>query len=171
MKSLYKILLVLALSTLLVTFTKAEDAAEANTVEDDADLHAPDGADTVEDEWEEVVKQQFSDDTKMHTKDSVLNTAYQHLVYEELDSLDKAREKHESKAGKLTDEEAASLSNALVVKHYIDEKFGDKTEVTNAEALEILNSEKYDTWMDDMPDHVIKSLDDFMPDESDDAEL
>merc|ERR1719246_73210 len=63
------------------------------------------------------------------------------------------------------DEEAATLSNAMVAKSYVEEKFGDKTEVTNAEALTILNHDNYDLWMDNMPDDIIQKIDQFMPDE------
>ena len=171
MKKFLTILLVLSLSALLITNTKADEASPADNLEEDVkpNEETVQSPDTVEEEWNAIVQKHFSDDSKLHGKEFLLEIAYTHLIYEELDILNSARAKHEAKQEKLTDEEAASLSNALVVKHYIDEKFGDRTEVTNAEALDILNSDKYDTWMDDMPDHVINSLDEFMPDEDEEG--
>jgi len=120
--------------------------------------------DTIEEEWEHVLKTTLSDEGKMHQKDIVLDLAYQHLIYEELDNLKLLKEKHLRKE-KLDDEESASLSNALVVKSYIDSQFGERDEISNTEAISLLGSEKYDTWMDDMPDSVINMLDEFMPDD------
>jgi len=126
--------------------------------------------DTIEEEWEHVLKTTLSDEGKMHQKDIVLDLAYQHLIYEELDNLKLLKEKHLRKE-KLDDEESASLSNALVVKSYIDSQFGERDEISNTEAISLLGSEKYDTWMDDMPDSVINMLDEFMPDEDDDTDM
>jgi hypothetical protein len=60
------------------------------------------------------------------------------------------------------------LSNAIVVKAYIDHKFGIRTEILTPEALTLMDSENYDTWMDDMPDNVTKMLEEYMPMEEED---
>ena len=144
----------------------------AEDIEDDAEMKELEEGmkgDSIEEEWNSVLKSQFSDQNATHDKTKILNLAYQHLIYEDLETLGGLKEKHERKE-KLNDEEAASLSNAYVAKSYIDMKFGDKEQVTNDEAVEILNSDKYDAWMDDMPDSVINMLDEFMPDEDSESE-
>ena len=127
--------------------------------DDDYDTGSP-----VDEEWEKIVSTTFGDSSAMHQFQAVLDMAYQHLIYEEMDELNALMSKHERKST-LNDEEAATLSNAMVAKSYVEEKFGDKTEVTNAEALTILNHDNYDLWMDNMPDDIIQKIDQFMPDE------
>merc|ERR1712039_329105 len=89
--------------------------------EDDTELRDLENTttDTVDEEWEQVLKTVLNDESKMHNKEAIMNLAYQHLIYEELDTLKDLRAKHERKE-KLDDEEAASLSNAVVVQSYID---------------------------------------------------
>ena len=153
--------------------TSSEPPAEDESAEDDDDDNSElegGATDSLDEEWETVLKTTLADAAKMHTKEEVLDLAYQHLIYEELDNLKELRTKHENKT-KLDDEEAASLSNAVVVKSYIDAQFGERTEMPNQEVIDILNSEKYDNWMDDMPDSVINQLDEFMPDEEEDEDM
>ena len=122
------------------------------------------GGSAVDEEWQKIVSTTFGDSSAMHQFQVILDMAYQHLIYEEMDELNALILKHERK-DTLNDEEAATLSNAMVAKSYVEEKFGDKTEVTNAEALEIMNHDNYDTWMDNMPDDIISKIDQFMPNE------
>ena len=137
--------------------------------EDDTDLPDMDDEDfdnvsAVDEEWKKVLAEKFGDDNVTHQFQTILDLAYQHLIYEEMDELTTLMNKHDKKE-KLNDEEAATLSNAMVVKSYVEEKFGGKSEVSNAEALEILNHDNYDSWMDNMPDDIIQKIDQFMPDE------
>merc|ERR1719469_1808907 len=145
-----------------------DDAVEPMEGEDDdlSDMYDDDLEDSsaVDEEWEKIVSTTFGDSSAMHQFQAVLDMAYQHLIYEEMDELNALMSKHERKST-LNDEEAATLSNAMVAKSYVEEKFGDKTEVTNAEALTILNHDNYDLWMDNMPDDIIQKIDQFMPDE------
>ena len=146
-----------------------DDQVEPMEGEDDdvADMDDDDYEDStaVDEEWQKIVETTFGDSSAMHQFKVILDMAYQHLIYEEMDELNALILKHERK-DTLNDEEAATLSNAMVAKSYVEEKFGDKTEVTNAEALEILNHDNYDTWMDNMPDDIIQKIDQFMPDET-----
>ena len=147
-----------------------EEDEDEDDDDDDDDLSLQDDdekEDTIENDWEETLKSTLANKDAYHNKDTILNLAYTHLVYEDVDQLSALRLKHQEKDTKLNDEESASLSNALVVKSYVDEKFGDRSEISNDEAIMILGSERYDKWMDDMPDNVISLLDTYMTDESD----
>ncbi len=128
---------------------------------DDADCENVPG---IDEEWKTVLSTTLSNPDTIHEFDAILTIAYQHLIYEELDELNALLDKHARKE-RLEDEESATLSNAMVVKSYIQEKFAGKTQVTNAEALNILNHDLYDKWMDNMPDEIISKIDQFMPDE------
>ena len=144
------------------TIKDLEDQADTDLPEMDDDDLGDDSA--VDEEWKKVLASTFSDDSAVHQYQTILDLAYQHLIYEEMDELNNLLQKHERRE-KLNDEDAATLSNAMVVKSYVEEKFGGKTEVTNQEALDILNHDNYDTWMDNMPDDIIQKIDQFMPDE------
>ena len=144
---------------------------------EDDDLHDLDDLDTDDEnldspdadfDWDQTVKSTFADKSASHTKDSIQNLAYKHLIYEEVDSLSATKLKHQAKETKLTDDEISSLSNAIVVKAYIDHKFGDRVEILTPEALTLLDSRNYDTWMDDMPDSVTRLLGEYMPAEDED---
>ena len=186
MKKLSILLLVCIIGALCLSTVKCEETAEGKTADDlkktldeaeenmaddyeNDDLPSLDdddleGGSAVDEEWQKIVSTTFGDSSAMHQFQVILDMAYQHLIYEEMDELNALILKHERK-DTLNDEEAATLSNAMVAKSYVEEKFGDKTEITNAEALEILNHDNYDTWMDNMPDDIIQKIDQFMPDE------
>jgi len=145
-----------------------EDDKDDDGDDDIGDLDGDEDDDSIEHDWKKVLETTLANKDAYHNKDTILHLAYAHLIYEEVDALDELRLKHSDKDKKLDEEESASLSNAMVVKAYIDEKFGDRTEISNDEAIMILNTERYDAWMDEMPDHVINLLDEYMPDEEGD---
>lgn len=137
---------------------------------DDLDPNDDDGDDddSIESDWKKVLETTLVNKDAYHDKDVILHLAYAHLIYEDVPALGELRLKHQAKETKLDDEESASLSNAMVVKAYVDEKFGEREVISNDEAIMILNTDRYDAWMDEMPDHVINLLDEYMPDEDGD---
>jgi hypothetical protein len=125
------------------------DDLDPNNDDDDDD------DDSIESDWKKVLETTLKDKDAYHNKDTILHLAYLHLIYEDVTLLGELKLKHQAKEAKLDDEESASLSNAMVAKAYVDEKFGDREEISNDEAIMILNTDRYDAWMDEMPDNVI----------------
>merc|ERR1711935_597139 len=77
--------------------------------------------DSPDEDWQRVIETTLANKDAYHIKDTILNLAYVHLVYEDLDELSVMRLKHQGKETKLNDDESASLTNAMVVKAYVDE--------------------------------------------------
>lgn len=145
-----------------------EDSDPEFDDQDPNDNDEEDDDDSIETDWKKVLETTLKDKDAYHNKDTILHLAYSHLIYEDVTALGELRLKHQAKEEKLDDEESASLSNAMVVKAYVDEKFGDREVISNDEAIMILKTDRYDAWMDEMPDHVINLQDEYMPDEDGD---
>merc|ERR1711935_636543 len=99
-------------------------------------------------------------------RNTFLKLGYLHLVHDDLWEYETLRAKFD--AGKVaTDDEEAlvRLSNGHVLKAYLEEKLAGRTEIRNAEAIEILKSENINTW--EIPDKVALELVQFSPLEDD----
>ena len=128
----------------------------------DQDLDSGQRLDEV-DEWDTIVNQFFFDPDRQHQKDFVMSVAYQHLSFQEIEKIKEVKKTYETSESDLTDEDRQDQANSWTLEHYIDEKFGDRTEISNDEALKILDHDSFDSWTDDMPQEQVQKTGKIMP--------
>lgn len=112
----------------------------------------------IDDDFQKVLDNALSDNDAVHSKDAILRLAYQTMIHEDLDEHLELKARFDSGEGKFTYEDNASMANAVALGGYIDGMFGERVEMGNEEAREMLKQEGFDAWTENMPDSVMEEL-------------